>query len=79
MGKSKHEKQAQRDQILIRKKWANSLRKCRAYSSVEIDSDYRIVTAKIKSAKEHQENNQNALFRTFLLFKLRRITTAILS
>ena len=39
---------AQIDHILVRKKWANSVRKCRAYSSVEIDSDHRMVTANIK-------------------------------
>ena len=39
---------AQIDQILMCKKWANTLRKCRAYFSVEIDSDHYIVTANIK-------------------------------
>ena len=34
--------------ILIRSKWVNSIRNCRAYSSVELDSDHRIVTATIK-------------------------------
>ena len=38
---------AQIDHILIRKKWINSLSKCRAYSSVKIDLDHRIVTANI--------------------------------
>ena len=39
---------AQIDHILISCKWANSLRNCRSYSSVELDSDHRIVTATIK-------------------------------
>ena len=39
---------AQIDHILLRGKWKNSIRKCRAYSSVELGSDYRIVTAKLK-------------------------------
>ena len=38
------------DHILMRKKWANSRRKYRAYSSVEIDLDDSIVTANFKSA-----------------------------
>ena len=32
----------------MRRKWRNSLNNCRAYSTVEIDSDHRIVTASIK-------------------------------
>ena len=39
---------AQIDHILLRGKWKNSIRKCRAYSSVELGSDHRIVTAKLK-------------------------------
>ena len=37
---SKH----QLDHILINSKWVNSLRNCRAYNSVELDSDHRIVS-----------------------------------
>ena len=37
---SKH----QLDHILINNKWVNSLRNCRAYNSVELDSDPRIVS-----------------------------------
>ena len=39
---------AQLDHVLIRGKWINSLRNCRSYNTVEIDSDHRIVTARIK-------------------------------
>ena len=39
---------AQIDHILMHKKWASSLRKCRAYSIIEIYSDHHIVTANIK-------------------------------
>ena len=39
---------AQIDYILMRKKWGTISLKCRAYSSVGIDSDHRIVTANIK-------------------------------
>lgn len=34
----------QLDHILINSKWTNSLRNCRAYNSVELDSDHRIVS-----------------------------------
>ena len=37
---SKH----QLDHILINNKWVNSLQNCRAYNSVELDSDHRIVS-----------------------------------
>ena len=37
---SKH----QLEHILINSKWVNSLRNCRAYNSVELDSDHRIVS-----------------------------------
>lgn len=36
------------DHILINTKWINSARNCRSYNSVELDSDHRIITAKIK-------------------------------
>ena len=37
----------QLDHILINSKWTNSLRNCRAYNSVELDSDHRIVSIKL--------------------------------
>ena len=36
---------SQIDHILIRSKWANSIKNCRAYSTIEVHSDHRIVTA----------------------------------
>ena len=36
------------DHILLRGKWRNSVRNCRAYSTVEPGSDHRIVTAELK-------------------------------
>ena len=48
---------AQLDHILIRSKWVNSLRNCRSYSSVEVDSDHCIPTANIKLSLK--KNNQN--------------------
>lgn len=38
----------QLDHLLIRSKWVNSVRNCRAYASVELDSDHRILSANIK-------------------------------
>ncbi|XP_038063001.1 craniofacial development protein 2-like [Patiria miniata] len=35
------------DHILINSKWINSLRNCRAYNSVELDSDHRIVSIRL--------------------------------
>ena len=41
---------SQLDHIIINSKWVNSLRNCRAYSSVEIDSDHRIVSIALKAS-----------------------------
>ena len=48
--------------ILMRKTCTNSLRKCKAYSSLEIDLDHRIVTPNIEISLRIPENNQKALF-----------------
>ena len=37
----------QLDHILINNKWKNSLRNCRAYNSIELDSDHRIVSIRL--------------------------------
>ena len=37
----------QLDHILINNKWKNSLRNCRAYNSVELDSDHRIFSIRL--------------------------------
>ena len=39
---------AQIDHILIRAKWANSSRNCRAYNTVNLESDHRIVCAHLR-------------------------------
>ena len=39
---------AQKNHILLKGKWINSLRNCRCYKTVELDSDHRILTASIK-------------------------------
>ena len=39
---------AQLDHILIRGKWLNSLHNCRAFDTIEIDSDHRVVCANFK-------------------------------
>ena len=41
---------SQLDHIIINSKWMNSLRNCRAYNSVEIDSDHRILSVVLKSS-----------------------------
>ncbi|KAI8514995.1 hypothetical protein Bbelb_075860 [Branchiostoma belcheri] len=40
----------QLDHILINGKWLNSLRNCRAYNSVELDSDHRILSVMLVSS-----------------------------
>ena len=40
----------QLDHILTISKWVNSLRNCRAYNTVEVDSDHRIVSIVIKAS-----------------------------
>ena len=42
------ENRAQLDHILINGKWLNSVKNVRAYNSVEVGSDHRIVSARIK-------------------------------
>ena len=52
-------KKAQMDHVIIRGKWINSLQNCRSYSTVEIDSDHRIVTARIKLSFRTEKSSQN--------------------
>ena len=42
---------SQLDHIILRGKWINSLQSCRSYSTVELDSDHRILTAKLKRSR----------------------------
>ncbi|CAF1276691.1 unnamed protein product [Adineta ricciae] len=57
-GKSK----AQLDHILINGKWLNSIRNVRAYNTVELNSDHRIVSAQLsislRATKENKQENQ---------------------
>jgi hypothetical protein len=46
------------DHILINGKWLNSVKNVRAYNSVEIGSDHRIVSAKIKISFRATEQNK---------------------
>ena len=39
---------AQLDHVILRRKWINSICNCRCYNTVEINSDYRIITATVK-------------------------------
>src|SRR6202035_82359 len=47
------------DHILVRCKWANSLKNCRAYSTVEVNSDHRIMTANFTLSLKCNGKNQN--------------------
>ena len=47
----------QLDHIIINAKWLNSVRNCRAYWSVELDSDHRIVSALVKISLRIQGAN----------------------
>ena len=40
----------QLDHILINSKWVNSLRNCRAYNSVEVNSDHRMLSVALKAS-----------------------------
>ena len=45
---------AQLDYVLIRRKWQNSVKECRLYSSFSsVGSDHRIVTADVKLSLRH--------------------------
>ena len=46
----------QLDHILINSKWVNSLRNCRAYNSVELDSDYRLLSILFISLRTSRGN-----------------------
>ena len=50
---SKH----QLDHILINSKWVNSRRNCRAYTTVELDSDYRIVSILLVTSLRTNKGN----------------------
>ena len=39
---------SQLDHILINKKWSNSIRNCRAFNTIELDSDHRPISISIK-------------------------------
>jgi hypothetical protein len=51
----------QNDHILIRSKWVNSMQKCRAYNSVEVGSDHRIVSISFRlSLSTFRRRNQQS-------------------
>lgn len=55
-----NKKVAQIDHILINSKWVNSLRNCRAYSTINLNSDHRILVAAIKvSLRSSIKKNTN--------------------
>ena len=56
---------AQLHHILINAKWFNSLRNCRAYSTVNVESDHRIVTAVIKLSLRINKNKSTTKFERY--------------
>jgi hypothetical protein len=54
-GKSK----AQLNHILINGKWLNSIRNVRAYNTFELNSDHRIVSAKLSISLRAPKDNKN--------------------
>uniref|UniRef100_H3AVD9 Reverse transcriptase domain-containing protein n=1 Tax=Latimeria chalumnae TaxID=7897 RepID=H3AVD9_LATCH len=50
------------DHILIRNKWVNSVRNCRAYSTVDVNPDHRILTFTIKLNLRSIKNHPNASY-----------------
>lgn len=48
---------AQLDHIIINAKWLNSVRNCRAYGFVDLESDHRIVSATVKISLRIQGAN----------------------
>ena len=50
---------AQLDHILIRGKWINSIKNCRAYNTINIDSDHRIVCADFRLSLRTQKLDKN--------------------
>ena len=55
--------------ILINNKWKNSLRNCRAYNSVELDSDHRIVSIRLvcslRASRANHAKDQSLTGRNF--------------
>jgi len=49
----------QLDHILINSKWVNSFRNCRAYSTVDLGSDHRILSANIKISLRIKKRSPN--------------------
>ena len=54
---------AQINHILFRGKWRSSVRNCRAYSTVELGSDHRIVTAELKISQRVPRPDQKIVRR----------------
>ena len=55
------------DNILVRKKWANSVQNVEAYNTFEtVGSDHRVITAKVKLRAPKKKNATRALNFTAL-------------
>lgn len=62
-------KTAQLDHILISSKWVNSVRNCRAYDTMNIDSDHRVLCANVNISFRTSKSNKlvRAKYNTELL------------
>ena len=55
--------EAQIDHILINQKWENSIKNCRSYNTVNVNSDHKIVSVKVKlSLKTFKKVNKPKIF-----------------
>ena len=48
----------QLDHILVNSKWINSIRNCRAYNTVEVNSDHRILSTKLQISLQAHKKRQ---------------------
>ncbi|CAF1687472.1 unnamed protein product, partial [Adineta ricciae] len=60
---------AQLDHILINGKWLNSIRNVRAYNTVELNSDHRIVSAQLSISVRATKENKNKRIKSAKSFR----------
>ena len=60
----------QLDHILINGKWCNSITNCRAYSTVEINSDHRILSATLKLSLQAHHRKEGTSKRNWEVLRL---------
>ena len=59
----------QLDHILINRKWWNSIRNCRAYDTVEVNSDHRILVARVTTSLQHHQKPKLPCKRNWSVLK----------